>query len=66
MSHEKTKIHFKPCPFCGNSEFVIHERPSPDKTIVWHTITHPATVPCSVSMIECELDELTLKWNTRK
>lgn len=64
MGNFKTE-KIKPCPFCGEDNLHFHKEPSNDKTITWYKIIHGPTVPCGVSMLDTNKDELIKKWNTR-
>lgn len=63
MTKEETEL--LPCPLCGNSDLLIHETPSSDRTMTWYKLLHTATTDCGISMIDHDKENLIASWNRR-
>lgn len=65
-SKEYNESGLLPCPFCGSSELLLFAEPSKDKSITWHKIIHISSIPCGISMIHSDAEQLKKDWNKRQ
>ena len=68
VGEDQAKNNFNgllPCPFCGSNDLLLFAQPSKDGSITWSTIMHRSNVPCAVSMIHSDVEQLKKDWNKR-
>ena len=66
---EEPKKNFNgllPCPFCGSNSLLLFAQPSKDKSLTWNRIMHDSSVPCGISMIHEDVEQLKKDWNNRQ